>query len=142
MQGFARIVEMGILRSLMMNVIRPKKQVKTAIQPKPKPKRWCVLFGFKRDNHSETGCLAFRTQDEIKANPKLGIYKIVDDASDAKHFPCENYDGSDGFASPEKWLEFFSKEPELKEWKFHLVKRTSSKDFLEDTTNEDSKTCG
>lgn len=107
---------------------------------KPKPKRWCVLFGFKRDNHSETGCLAFRTREEIKSNPKLGIYKIVDGASDAKHFPCENYDGADGFASPEKWLEFFSEEPELKEWKFHLVKRTSTNEISrEDVTSSIKK---
>jgi hypothetical protein len=114
---------------------------------KLKSKRWCVLFGFKRNNHSETGCLAFRTQDEIKANPKLGIYKIVDNAALAKHFPCENYDDVSGFATPEKWLEFFSSEPELKEWKFHLVKRTSTnetinKNISKNTTNKDNTTCG
>lgn len=100
--------------------------MKTVTQPKPKSKCWCVLFGFKRDNHSETGYLAFRTPDEIKANPSIRIYKIVGGASDAKHFPCENYDSIEGFAPPEKWLEFFSEESELKDWKFHLVKRTST----------------
>lgn len=118
--------------------------MKTVTQPKPKPKRWCVLFGFKRDNHSETGCLAFRTSDEIKANPRIGIYKIVEDASDAKHFPCENYDNIEGFAPPEKWLEFFSEEPELKDWKFHLVKRTSTNEkpvkLVEDSDNKDNNT--
>ena len=137
---------MGILRDLVMNAIQSKKkklkQTKTVIQPKLKPKRWCVLFGFKRDNHSETGCLAFRTSDEIKANPRVGIYKIVDDASDAKHFPCENYDNTKGFASPEKWLEFFSEESELKDWKFHLVKRTSTNEkpmkLVKDSDNKDN----
>lgn len=99
---------------------------RVAKKTKPTKKRWCILFGFKRDNHSETGCLAFRGEEELASNPKLGLYKIVDDASEAKHFPCENYEGKAGFASPEKWLEFFSEEPELKEWKFHLVKRTST----------------
>ena len=136
---------MGILRDLVMNAIRSKKkkpeQMKTVIQPKLKPKRWCVLFGFKRDNHSETGCLAFRTSDEIKANPHIGIYKIVDDASDAKHFPCENYDNIKGFASPEKWLKFFSEEPELKDWKFHLLKMTSTNEMpVEDSRDKDKNT--
>ena len=88
-------------------------------------KHWCALLGFRLDNHDEVGCLALRTADELRANPRAGVYKIVDDISDAKWFPCENYDNLSGFATPEKWLEFFSDEPALKEWKFHLVKRTS-----------------
>jgi len=124
-----------------------KRSTKKIPTPK-KTKRWCILFGFKRDNHSETGCLAFRSNDEIKANPRSGIYKIVESASEAKHFPCENYDNIQGFASPEKWLEFFSSEPELKDWKFHLVKRTSTneKNLLSENQEEqlekEDKICG
>lgn len=92
---------------------------------KPAEKNWCALLGFKLSDHDEVGCLAFRSLDELRANPKIGLYKIVDDISEAKWFPCENYDGLSGFASPEKWLEFFSDEPSLKDWKFHLVRRTS-----------------
>lgn len=92
---------------------------------KPTEKNWCALLGFKLSDHDEVGCLAFRSLDELRANPKIGLYKIVDDISEAKWFPCENYDGLSGFASPEKWLEFFSSEPSLKDWKFHLVRRTS-----------------
>ena len=91
---------------------------------KPAEKNWCALLGFKLSDHDEVGCLAFRSLDELRANPKIGLYKIVDDISEAKWFPCENYDGLSGFASPEKWLEFFSDEPSLKDWKFHLVRRT------------------
>lgn len=89
-----------------------------------KPKRWCVLFGFKRDDHLKIGYLAFRGEAEPRAKSSLGGYKIVEDISDAKYFPCENYDDIEGFAPPEKWLEFFSEETELKDWKFHLVKQT------------------
>ena len=92
---------------------------------KPAEKNWCALLGFKLSDHDEVGCLAFRSLDELRANPKIGLYKIVDDISEAKWFPCENYDGLSGFASPEKWLGFFSDEPSLKDWKFHLVRRTS-----------------
>lgn len=112
-----------------------KKLKKTTKQPpldasaeasaKPVEKKWCALLGFKLSDHDEVGCLAFRSLDELRANPKIGLYKIVDDISEAKWFPCENYDGLSGFASPEKWLEFFSDEPSLKDWKFHLVRRTS-----------------
>lgn len=136
-----------------MSAVKQKNLKKTS---SAKPKRWCVLFGFSRDDHSETGCLAFRSEAEIRAKPALGIYKIVDDISEAKHFPCENYDNAGGFATPEKWLEFFSEEPELKDWKFHLVKRSkfSSKKCQEDKCedlevaeskdkeSEDSESCG
>ena len=113
------------------------QQKKTSQKTKKvlKHKRWCILFGFKRDGHTKTGCLAFRSMAEINANPKLGLYKIVDDASLAKHFPCENYDNIQGFANPEKWLDFFSEEPELKSWKFHLVKRTSTNETNNNTEN-------
>lgn len=103
---------------------QPPLDASAEASAKPAEKNWCALLGFKLSDHDEVGCLAFRSLDELKANPKIGLYKIVDDISEAKWFPCENYDGLSGFASPEKWLEFFSDEPSLKDWKFHLVKRT------------------
>ena len=114
-----------------------KKKTRKNLQPQIKPKRhWCILFGFRRSDHSDTGCLAFRDEDEIRLNPRLGLYKIVKDASEAKHFPCENYYDLSSFAPPEKWLEFFSREKELKDWKFHLVKRTSTNE-KKDNENAD-----
>ena len=85
---------------------------------------WCVFFGFKKDDHDEVGYLGFRSPNELRANPKAGLYKIVDDISEAKWFPCENCEDTVGFAVPEKWLEFFNSDPSLEEWKFHLVKRS------------------
>lgn len=104
-----------------------KRKIQTRkTECKASKRRWCVLFGFKRNDHNETGCLAFRDEEEMRLNPRLGLYKIVKDISEAKHFPCENYLSASGFAPPEKWLEFFNSERELREWKFHLVKRMST----------------
>ena len=110
-----------------------RKRRKKTQQVKPeKKRRWCILFGFNRADHSDTGCLAFRDEEEIRLNPRLRLYKIVKNASEAKYFPCENYYNLSSFAPPEKWLEFFSREKELKDWKFHLVKKTSTNEKKED----------
>lgn len=100
-----------------------KKDIKKTEEPVFKSQ--CALFGFRLDDHDTVGYLAFRSSKELALNRGAMLYKIVDDISDAKWFPCENYDNLSGFATPEKWLEFFNDEPTLKEWKFHLVKRTS-----------------
>lgn len=104
------------------------------------------MLGFKRDSHSEVGYLAFK-DDAERRNPADSLYKIVADASDAKVFPCKNYSNIRGFAAPEKWLDFFSREPDLKEWKFHLVKRrmrsSTKKTRSRTTKKKDGETvCG
>lgn len=70
-----------------------------------KSKRWCALFGFNRDDHSDVGYLAFKSKANAHiAKTTLGSYMIVEDVSEAKCFPCKNYDNIEGFAAPEKWL--------------------------------------
>jgi len=88
-------------------------------------KSQCALLGFRLDDHDIVGYLAFRSSKELALDRGTMLYKIVDDISEAKWFPCENYDNLSGFATPEKWLEFFNEEPSLKDWRFHLVKRDS-----------------
>lgn len=76
--------------------------------------KWFALMGYNKDNEDEVGLLGF---DESSKNP----YKIVKDISDALKFPTKNTTSKKGFATPEKWLEFFNTEPLLKGWKFHLI---------------------
>lgn len=95
-----------------------------------KRRKWCVLFGFKVDDPDEVGFLSFRDQRDLALNPRASIYRIVPEVEDAKHFPCENYLLASGFAPPEKWLEFFKQEDELKDWRFHLVKRTTTNEKM------------
>ena len=77
--------------------------------------KWFALMGYNKDNEDETGLLAF---DNESKKP----YKIVHDMKEALKFPSENVNKVNGFGTPEQWLEFFSKEPELESWKFHLIK--------------------
>ena len=78
--------------------------------------KWFVLRGFKIDNKDETGFLA------IGKARKDSTYTIVEDVDDAMKFPSENVYRLQGFGTPKQWLEFFKGEPELEDWKFHLVK--------------------
>lgn len=96
-----------------------------------KRRRWCALYGFNINNKDKTGYLGFRDERELRANPRLGLYKIVKCAEEAAHFPCENYLSNPDFAPPEKWLEFFKKERELSQWRFHLVTRIFVKSPLD-----------
>lgn len=77
--------------------------------------KWFALMGFNKDNEDETGMLAF---DNDSKKP----YKIVHDLKDALKFPSKNINKVDGFGTPEQWLDFFNKEPELSGWRFHLIK--------------------
>lgn len=72
-------------------------------------------MGYNKDNEDETGMLAF--DNESKKS-----YKIVNDVKEALKFPSKNINSIDGFGTPEQWLDFFNKEPELENWKFHLIK--------------------
>lgn len=113
-----------------------------------KRRKWCVLFGFKVDDPDEVGFLSLRDQRDLALNPSAGIYRIVPEVEGAKHFPCENYLSASSFAPPEKWLEFFKQEDELKDWRFHLVKRTTTNEKMSDiqaNTKErrrEDTTCG
>lgn len=69
---------------------------------------------FKKDNKDEVGFLSM-------SNSKKQVYKVVDDVHDAMKFPSENVLSVSGFGTPKQWLEFFKGEPELRDWKFHLV---------------------
>lgn len=107
-----------------------------------KRRKWCVLFGFKIDDPDEVGFLSFRDQRDLASNSRGGLYKIVSEVEDAKHFPCENYLSASSFAPPEKWLEFFKQEDELRDWRFHLVKRMTTNEKLtsiQDNTKERRK---
>lgn len=103
-------------------------------------KKWCVLFGFNVDSTSDVGYLAFTTPEDLKylKTSRIQTYKIVDDPLEAACFPCENYSHKSDFASPEKWLEFFKNEPELKKWKFHLVTRLHTNE----SKNKEKSKCG
>ena len=77
--------------------------------------KWYVLRGFKKDSKAETGFLGIN---------KMGntTYSIVESQDDAMKFPSENVYNVKGFGTPKQWFEFFKGEPELAEWKFHLLK--------------------
>ena len=85
-------------------------------QKQPKVK-WYVLRGYNIDNKDDTGFLSID-----KTGKPHQIYKIVESQEDAIKFPSENVYGTKGFGTPKQWFEFFKGEPELEDWKFHLVK--------------------
>ena len=80
--------------------------------------QWYAMFGFNIGNKDEVGFLS------MSKDSRRHMYKIVDDAVDAMKFPSENVLSVSGFGTPKQWLEFFKGEPELVDWKFHLVKTT------------------
>ena len=84
-------------------------------QKKPKVK-WYVLRGYNISNKDDTGFLSID-----KAGKPHQIYKIVESQDDAIKFPSENVYGTKGFGTPKQWCEFFKGEPELEDWKFHLM---------------------
>ena len=91
-------------------------------QKKPKVK-WYVLRGYNIGNKDDTGFLSI---DKTKKSHQ--IYKIVESQEDAIKFPSENVYGIKGFGTPKQWFEFFKGEPELEDWKFHLMKVRGPKD--------------
>ena len=102
---------------------RKKKTQKTTSKKTVKSKapttdvKWYVLRGFKIENKDETGFLSINAPEKSK-----DIYKIVDSQDEAMKFPSENVYGTKGFGTPKQWFEFFKGEPELEDWKFHLMK--------------------
>ena len=88
---------------------------RTAVKKRKTDVSWFVLMGFNKDNEDETGMLAF---DNESKKP----YKIVNDIKEALKFPSKNVNNVNGFGTPDQWLEFFNREPELENWKFHLMK--------------------
>ena len=68
-------------------------------------RRYYVLFGFEKENDSNTGFLKI-------GQPGESLYSAVGDVSAATRFP------EDGIARA--W-EFLSSEPGLSKWKFHPV---------------------
>lgn len=81
--------------------------------------QWYAMFGFNIDNKDETGFLSMSKSREDRA-----LYEIVDSIDEAMKFPSINIYSQKGFGTPKQWLEFFKGEPELVDWKFHLVKTT------------------
>lgn len=73
-------------------------------------------MGYNRKDKDQQGMLA------MNDGKGTSSYKIVGYIKDALKFPSKNVDKVSGFGTPEQWLEFFSSEPELKDWKFHLMK--------------------
>jgi len=109
---------LGINKSSMSASRKSKKKSTASTSGSRKSKkRWYVLYGFNKNEESQTGYLSFKEAPSFK-------YEIVDDADLARYFPAENYDKASDFASPDKWLKFFNKEHELSDWKFHLIAKT------------------
>jgi hypothetical protein len=73
-------------------------------------------MGYNRKDKDQQGMLG------MSDGKGTSSYKIVDYVKDALKFPSQNVDKASDFGTPEQWLEFFSSEPELKNWKFHLMK--------------------
>ena len=134
----------------MPSMMQKPRKTRSLLEPKSgqaetsaKKIKWCVLYGFNINDKTEVGYLALRDQDELKRNPRLGVYEVVEDESKAKRFPKENYDSQPGFAPPEKWLEFFKGEDELKDWRFHLVTKTKFvKEDIRERDRGEEETCG
>ena len=101
---------------------RKKKTQKTTSKKTVKSKtlttdvKWYVLRGYNISNKDDTGFLSID-----KAGKPHQIYKIVESQEDAIKFPSENVYGTKGFGTPKQWFEFFKGEPELEDWKFHLM---------------------
>ena len=92
------------------------KKTTRKLQAKTSPAtKWYAMRCFKKDDKNDVGFLGI-------SKSKKHAYKIVDDAEDALKFPSENVLSANGFGTPKQWLEFFKNEPELKDWKFHLVR--------------------
>ena len=84
---------------------------------------WYVLRGFNRSNKNETGFLSINKP--TYSNPNL--YEIVDSLENATKFPSKNVFNIKGFGTPQQWFDFFKKEHELANWKFHLMKTKAPK---------------
>lgn len=85
--------------------------------------KWYVLMGYNKDDEDNTGMLSIDAETNNR-----NIYKIVHDVKDAAKFPDKNVDNVSGFGTPEQWLKFFSSEPLLQSWKFHLMRIKHNKD--------------
>lgn len=71
-----------------------------------------VMFGFNKKDKTHTGFFDDKN-------------KITDELSCAKLFPSENVFKTNGFSTPEKWVEFINSDSKLNNgFKFHLVKVT------------------
>ena len=75
-------------------------------------------MGFDRNDKSQQGMLALNPN---KKSPLSDSYAIVHDVHEAMKFPSKNVYNLSSFGTPEQWLEFFSKEKELRSWSFHLM---------------------
>ena len=102
---------------------KSRKHSKTAPDKKTQAEKtavkWFALMGYNKDNEDETGMLGI----DLEAKKP---YKIVHDMNEALKFPSENVNNVKGFGTPDQWLKFFNSEPDLDNWKFHLVKVLSS----------------
>ena len=75
-----------------------------------------LMFGFLNNEPEVTAFLQIVQDGEE-------LYDFVFDERDATQFPFVNNAQIKGFATPDKWLEYFKTEPSLKDWTFHVVKR-------------------
>ena len=85
---------------------------------KKNSKKYYVMFGFEEADPTNTVYLKI---DENEKNGSLGVYRIVNSASEATIFPAKNYKRKNGFGTPEQWADFFAEEAELQDWNFHPV---------------------
>lgn len=78
--------------------------------------KWYALMGYNVDDQDDTGLLAL--DRSLSAHSS---YKITHDIADALKFPAKNINKISSFGDPDQWLDFFSKDPELSSWRFHLI---------------------
>lgn len=81
---------------------------------------WYVFRGFNKDDKDDVGFLSLKPYN-VK-HELSRCYYIVEDLDDASRFPSKNIKNIEGFGTPQQWRKFFEDEPELRRWKFHLVK--------------------
>ena len=79
-----------------------------------------VFRGFNKNDKDDVGFLSLK-QYNVK-HELSKCYYIVEDIDDASRFPSKNIKNIEGFGTPQQWLKFFEDEPELHQWKFHLLK--------------------
>lgn len=73
-----------------------------------------AMFGYMKSDPDIVGWLAFTDKSNTSRT-----YEIVQDVERARLFPDKP--AKPGDVSAAEWLEFFDRDPELADWKFHLA---------------------
>ena len=74
--------------------------------------KYAVLFGFRKSDIDDVGYLS-------ESDGRIAVQK---DRSLARRFSLRRKRGEKGWASPEKWRDFFNED--MPEWKFHVIRLT------------------